>query len=115
MDVANVFVSLGVKDHAAGCDWWSAVLGRRSDRRPMPSCCEWDLTDSVLFQVLDNPIEGAVNTVSLRLDDLQSEIARLRMAGIAVGDPEPVPGFETLRISTLADPDGNTLNLLGGE
>lgn len=50
MDVANVFVPLEVKDHAAGCDWWSGVLGRRPDRRPMPSCCEWDLTDSVLLE-----------------------------------------------------------------
>lgn len=115
MDVANVFVSLGVKNHAAGCDWWSTVLGRGPDRRPMPSCCEWDLTHTVLFQVLDNPKEGAVDTVSLRLPDLESEIERLRSAGIAVGDPQAVPGFDTLRIATLADPDGNTLNLLGGE
>lgn len=115
MDVAHVFVSLGVKNHAPGCDWWSTVLGRGPDRRPMPSCCEWDLTDTVLFQVLDNPKEGAVDTVSLRLPDLESEVERLRSAGIAVGDPQAVPGFDTLRIATLADPDGNTLNLLGGE
>ncbi len=115
MDVANVFVSLGVKDHAAGCDWWSKVLGRGPDRSPMPSCCEWDLTDSVLLQVLDNPKEGAVDTVSLRLPDLEGEIKRLCAAGIAVGEPQAVPGFTTLRIATLTDPDGNTLNLLGGQ
>ena len=43
MDVANIFVSIGVSDHAIGCDWWSTALGRGPDRRPMPSCCECDL------------------------------------------------------------------------
>lgn len=115
MRVANVFVSIGVADHPAGCAWWSTVIGREPDRRPMPSCCEWDLTDTVLFQVLDNPRQGAANVVSLRLDDLDAEIARLQSEGIPIEDPEKVPGFDTLRIATLTDPDGNILNLLGGE
>ncbi len=114
MDVATVFVSIGVLDHAVGCDWWSTVLGRGPDRRPMPSCCEWDLTDTVLFQVLDNPKLGVVDVVSFRLSDLDAEVARLRGKGFSIDDPENVPGFDTLRIATIADPDGNTLNLLGG-
>ena len=114
MKVANVFISIGVADHPAGCAWWSTLIGRTSDRRPMPSCCEWDLTDSVLFQVLDNPKQGAVDTVSLRLGDLDAEIARLRGAGLSIDEPEKVPGFDTLRMAAFADPDGNTVNLLGG-
>ena len=115
MDVANVFVSIGVTDHTTGCVWGSTLIGREPDRCPMPSCCEWDLTDTVLFQVLDNPKQGAVDTVSLRVGDLDDEIARLRREGFVIGDPEKVPGFDTLRIAILADPDGNTVNLLGGE
>lgn len=114
MGVANVFVSIGVADHPAGCAWWSTALGRGPDRRPMPSCCEWDLTDTVRFQVLDNPRQGAVDIVSLRLNDLDAEIAQLRGEGLPIDDPENVPGFDTLRIAVLTDPDGNTLNLLGG-
>ncbi|WP_439533453.1 VOC family protein [Polymorphobacter sp.] len=115
MKVANIFVSIGVADHSAGCAWWSTVIGREPDRRPMPSCCEWDLTDTVLFQVLDNPKQGTVDIVSLRVGDLNAEISRLRDAGFSIDEPEQVSGFDTLRIATLADPDGNTLNLLGGE
>lgn len=115
MGVAHVFVSIGVADHPAGCARWSTVLGRRPDRRPMSSCCEWDLTDTVLFQVLDNPRQGAVDIVPLRLDDLDAEIARLQRGSLPIDHPEKVPGFDTLRIATLTDTDGNTLNLLGGE
>lgn len=42
-------------------------------------------------------------------------IARLQSEGIPIEDSEKVPGFDTLRIATLTDPDGNTLNPLGGE
>lgn len=115
MDVSNVFVSVGASNHEISCEWWSTALGRGPDRKPMPSCYEWDLTDRVFFQVLDNPEQGAVDTVSLRLANLEAEVARLREAGIAVEDPQAVPGFDTLRMTQLRDPDGNTLNLLGGE
>ena len=115
MDVANVFVTLGVTAHVAGCQWRSAALGRRPDRSPMPGCCEWDLSDHVLFQMLDNPKDGAVDTVSLRLLNLETGIERLRDTGIAVGNPPPISGFDTLRIATLTVPDGNTLNLLEEE
>lgn len=114
MNVANVFISIGVADHPASCAWWSTLIGRGPDRRPMPSCCEWDLTGSVLLQVLDNPKQGAVDTISLRLDDLDAEITRLRREGLSIDEREKVPGFDTLRIATIADPDGNTINLLGG-
>ena len=115
MQIANVFVSIGVTDHTAGCAWWSTLIGREPDRRPMPSCCEWDLADTVLFQVLDNPKQGAVDIVSIRVGNLDSEIARLRGEGFTIDEPAKVPGFATLRIATFTDPDGNTVNLLGGE
>lgn len=115
MGVANVFVSIGVADHPAGCAWWSTILGREPDRFSMPSCCEWNLADTVLFQGLDKPSHGVINIVTLRLDDLNAEITRLRGEGLPIGDTAKVPGFDTFRIAALTDPDGNTLNLLGGE
>ena len=115
MHVTDVFVSIGVTDHKAGCAWWSQLIGREPDRHPMPSCCEWDLVGGVLFQVLDNPKEGAVDIVSWRVNDLDSEITRLREIGLDIAEPEAVPGFDTLQIVTFVDPYGNTINLLGGE
>lgn len=56
-----------------------------------------------------------VADVSLRLDELDAKIARLQSEGVPIEDPEKVPGFVTLRLATLTDPDGNTLNPLGIE
>lgn len=114
MNVVNVFISIGVADHPANYAWWSTLIGCGPDRRPVPSCCKWDLSGSVLLQVLDNPKQGAVDTVSLRLDDLDAEITRLRREGLSIDEPKKVPRFDTLRIATFPDPDGNTVNLLGG-
>lgn len=114
MRVETVFVSIGAKDHRAQCAWWSALIGRKPERRPMPSCCEWDLAPGVLFQVLDNPSGGAVDVVSLRIADLDAEIARLRGEGIEPPAPRKVEGFDALYWTRLRDPEGNEVNLLEG-
>jgi hypothetical protein len=53
-----------------------------------------------------------VANVWLRLDDLNAKIVRLQSEGIPIEDPEKVPGFDSLRIVTLTDPDVSTLNPL---
>lgn len=113
MKVDHVFLSLNAADFAAQTDWWAKLIGRRPDREPMPSCREWDLAPSVLFQVLDDP-KADRTAVSLRIDNLDAEIARLREAGIEVPDPQEVEGFDSLRWAAFPDPEGNSVNLLEG-
>lgn len=114
MKVDHVFVSIGAADFAAQSDWWRRLIGRHWDREPMPSCHEWSLTDDVLFQVLDSDEGRGGATVTLRVPDLDAEIARLKDAGIAVPEPVTVEGFETLRYAQFADPEGNAVGLLDG-
>ncbi len=113
MNVTDIFVSINARDFDAQTAWWTTLIGRDPDRKPMPSCREWDLAPAVLFQVLDSPDNGPTD-VSLRIDNLAAEIARLRKANIDVPDPEKVEGFDTLRLSAFTDPEGNKVNLLEG-
>ncbi len=113
MNVTDIFISINARDFDAQTAWWTTLIGREPDRRPMPSCREWDLAPSVLFQVLDSPENGQTD-VSLRLEDLEVENTRLRKAGVRLPDPEKVEGFESLRWSAFADPEGNKVNLLEG-
>lgn len=78
----------------------------------MPGCREWDLTKSVLFQVLDG--EGPATAVTLAVDDIDHERARLSAVGIEVGPASPVRGFDTLRFVRFTDPEGNEVGLLDG-
>ena len=113
MNVSDVFLSINARDFDAQVAWWTTLLGRDPDRRPMPSCREWDIARVVLFQVLDSPDDARV-TVSLRIEELASEIERLRRRGLDVPDPRRIEGFDSLRLSAFADPEGNTVNLLEG-
>ncbi|WP_324752033.1 VOC family protein [Roseovarius sp. Pro17] len=113
MNIQDIFLSINARNFDAQTAWWTIFIGRAPDRKPMPSCQEWDLTPSVLFQVLDSPDNGPTD-VSLRIDDMDKEIARLRKVGVDVPDPQDVEGFDTLRWSAFTDPEGNKVNLLEG-
>ncbi len=114
MKVENVFVSVNAADFIGTSHWYARLLERTWDRDPMPSCHEWDLAGSVLFQVLDNPEGAGSATVTLRIDDLDRKIEQLRANEIDVPSPAPVQGFDTLRFCRFSDPEGNTVGLLEG-
>jgi len=115
MRVNSVFLSINADDFEAQTKWWETLIGRPFDRQPMPSCHEWSLRDSVIFQVLEDMNELGKATVTLHVDDLDAEISRLRAGGINAPDAERVEGFETLRFASWKDPEGNTVGLLDGE
>ena len=116
MKIHKIFVSINAIDFGTMSDWWSTLLDRSWDREPMPSCHEWDLTPSVLFQVLDNPEGGEDKaTVTLHVTDLDAERARLISQGIVIPGPEKVEGFTTLRYLSFEDPEGNRVGMLDGE
>lgn len=106
MKVKDIFLSINARDFDAQTAWWTTFICRDPDRHPMASCREWDLAPAVLFQVLDGP-KDARTTVSLRIEGMDVEIARLRKAGVDVPDPARVDGFDTLRWSAFTDPEGN--------
>ena len=80
----------------------------------MPSCHEWELTDDILFQVLDSPEGSGGTSVSMHVPDVDAQIKRLSTVGIKVPEPVKVEGFANLRYSEFADPEGNIVGLLDG-
>lgn len=115
MKINHIFISTNADDFAAQSDWWTKLIDRRWDREPMPSCHEWQLTDDVLFQVLDSDDGHGGATVTLHVPDLDAEIERLKDLGIEVPEPVKVEGFDTLRFTQFDDPEGNTVGLLDGK
>lgn len=111
----HIFLSINAVDFTAQSDWWSKLIGRRWDRVPMPSCHEWQLTDDILFQVLDSAGKHGGATVSMHVADLDAQIKRLAEVGINVPEPVMVEGFDTLRFAEFSDPEGNTVGLLDGQ
>lgn len=115
MNVDHVYVTIMTKSHHELVSWWTTALGRRFVRMPVPNCREWDLTSSVIFQVIDGSSVPGKTEVALHVDDVDRERERLIAAGIDVTAPTLVDGFQALRLAQVRDPDGNRLSLLSGK
>lgn len=115
MQIENIFVSVNARDFDGLSQWYAKLLERAWDKQPNPSCHEWELTGSVLFQVLDNPDAAGRAVVTIRTNELDEHVDRLRGAGVELPDPVNVDGFDTLRFAQFADPEGNTVGLLEGK
>lgn len=89
-------------------DWYTRLLDRRPDARPMPGLIEWHLTDTFGLQVWSEPDRAGHSTVVLQETDLDAAAAHATGAGIDHDGPRPGGGA---RILPLTDPDGNRVVL----
>lgn len=99
-----------VSDGSAAEAWYSRVLGRGPDDRPMPGLLEWHLGDSFGLQVWAEPGRAGHSSVVIGVDDLDREARRLDASGI--DNPGPQPGGGQ-RILVVEDPDGNRVVFAG--
>jgi catechol 2,3-dioxygenase-like lactoylglutathione lyase family enzyme len=91
-------------------DWYTRLLGRGPDERPMPGLIEWHLGDAYGLQVWSEPDRAGRSSVVLEETDLDEAAAHAAGVGIANDGPQPGGGA---RIVQLADPDGNRVVLTG--
>jgi predicted enzyme related to lactoylglutathione lyase len=115
MNIDHIYVTIMAGSHANQIDWWTRALGRTFDRVPVPSCREWDLSSSVIFQVIEGASESGKTEVALHVYDVDKERGRLAASGIQLEEPQLVPGFSALRWAQVKDPEGNRLSLLSGQ
>jgi catechol 2,3-dioxygenase-like lactoylglutathione lyase family enzyme len=108
MDLQKAYTVLLTADLAAAEEWYTKLLGRRPDHRPMGTMVQWELSDGGGVALsTDDEIAGR-GVMFLVVDDVAAERRRLQDLGIVLGD-----GIEG-DYSTLAqvrDPDGNLLTL----
>jgi catechol 2,3-dioxygenase-like lactoylglutathione lyase family enzyme len=86
--------------------WYTKLLGRAPDNRPMDSLVQWEFTDQGgLGLSTDEEIAGK-GVMFLIVDDVAAERRRLQGLGITLGDD--IEGdYSTL--AQVRDPDGNRL------
>ncbi len=91
-------------------DWYSRLLGRGPDVRPMPGLLEWHLGDAYGLQVWSETDRAGWSSVVLEETDLDEAAAHATEVGIAHDGPLPGGGA---RILPLVDPDGNRVVFTG--
>jgi catechol 2,3-dioxygenase-like lactoylglutathione lyase family enzyme len=108
MNMQKIYTALLTADLAAAESWYTKLLGRGPDHRPMDTMVQWELFDQGgLVLSSDDEIAGR-GVVFLIVDDVAAERRRLQGLGIVLG------GDINGDYSTLAqvrDPDGNMVTL----
>ncbi len=108
MKLQKIYTSLLTADLVAAEGWYTKLLGRGPDYRPMDTLVQWELFDQGgLMLSISNEIAGK-GVMFLYVDNIPAERRRLQGLGIALGDD--IPGdYSTL--AQLRDPDGNLITL----
>lgn len=108
MTVQKVYTSLLVADMAAGEAWYTKLLGRGPDHRPMDTLVQWELFDQGGLMLSSSEEIAGHGVFFLYVDDLAAERRRLEGVGIALGND--IEGdYSTL--AQVRDPDGNLITL----
>jgi hypothetical protein len=78
----------------------------------MSNVAEWRLTENGWVQLFVDGERAGKSFFNLAASDLDKHIDALRGRGFTAGEIQDAR--RGVRISTVEDPDGNTLNFIGG-
>ena len=108
MNLQKTYTALLTADLAAAESWYTKLLGRGPDHRPMDTLVQWELFDHGGVMLSTSEEIAGRGAMFLYVDDLAAERRRLQGLGIALGD-EMQGDYSTL--AQVRDPDGNLLTL----
>jgi catechol 2,3-dioxygenase-like lactoylglutathione lyase family enzyme len=108
MKLQKIYSALLTKDLAAAESWYTKLLGRGPDYRPMETLIQWDLFAQGGLQLATDDDLARNGALFLVVGDVATERRRLRELGISLGDD--IQGdYSTL--AQVSDPDGNQITL----
>jgi hypothetical protein len=108
MPLHAIFAQLSCSDLGASAGWFSRLFGRGPDAEPMAGLAEWHHGGAAALQLHENAANAGCGVLTLVVDDLDGERARLQEAALG---PGPVEEADYTRIVRLRDVDGNLVVL----
>jgi glyoxylase I family protein len=91
--------------------WYEKLFGRPADNNPMPVLIEWQVVPGAWVQVFADDERAGSGLLNFAVDDLAAHVGEAAERGLAPGDIEGVS--KGVELSTLKDPDGNLIRLIG--
>jgi catechol 2,3-dioxygenase-like lactoylglutathione lyase family enzyme len=108
MKLQRIYCALLTSDLAAAESWYTKLLGRGPDYRPMQTLIQWDLFAQGGLQLATDENLAGNGALFLVVGDIKTERQRLRGLGISLSDD--IQGdYSTL--AQVRDPDGNQVTL----
>ena len=109
MNLQKGYTALLTADLAAAESWYTKLLGRGLDFRPMETMVQWDLFDQGGLQLsTDDEIAGR-GVAFLVVDDVAAERRRLHRVWASCSATTSRGDYSTL--AQVRDPDGNLFTL----
>jgi glyoxylase I family protein len=112
MAIDHVLAVIPVADITASAVWYERLFDIEPTNRPMPNLVEWRLTDNGWVQVFVDADRAGRSFFNVAVDDLDKQLEDLRGRGFTPGAIQEAT--KGVRISTIEDLDGNTINFIGG-
>jgi catechol 2,3-dioxygenase-like lactoylglutathione lyase family enzyme len=108
MNLKKLYVILHASDLAAAEAWYTKLLGRGPDNRPMPTLVQWELADGAGLGLSTDDLIAGEGMAFLVVEDVAAERRRLGSLGVVLGD-DMEGDYSTL--AQVRDPDGNLITL----
>jgi glyoxylase I family protein len=112
MSIEHVLAVVPVTDVQRSRTWYETLFGRAADNNPMPNLVEWQVVPGGWVQVFADDEHAGSTVVNFAVQDLDAHIDELRRRGLDPG--EIVAANKGVHLSSLTDPDGNNIWLIGG-
>ncbi|MEZ0049923.1 glyoxylase I family protein [Mycobacterium sp. MAA66] len=112
MSIEHVLAVIPVADLERSQRWYESLFGRAADNNPMPNLVEWQLVTGGWVQVFIDDQRAGSTLVNFAVEDLAAYIDELKQRALEPG--AVVEANKGVRLSTIVDPDGNTIRLIGG-
>ncbi len=108
MSVTHAFAGIAVSDYEAAVPWYERLLGRPPDMLPHETEAAWQLTGGGWLYVVEDSARAGGGLLTLLVEDLDEELARIAERGIEVGEIITMPG--KARKADFDDPEGNRIS-----
>ena len=111
MTIEHVLAVVPVSDIDVAAAFYEKLFGRPADNNPMPVLVEWQVVPGGWVQVFIDEERAGSGLVNFAVDDLAEQIRVARENGLEPGEIEGAN--KGVELSTLNDPDGNVIRLIG--
>jgi catechol 2,3-dioxygenase-like lactoylglutathione lyase family enzyme len=108
MNPQRIYTAFLTADLAAAENWYTKLIGRGPDHRPMSTLVQWELFDRGGLMLSSSDEIAGKGVMFLYVDDLAAERRRLQRLGITLG--KNIPG-DYSSLAQVRDPDGNLITL----
>ncbi len=108
MIVQGIYACLSTQDMSRSVSFYTRLMGREPDERPMPNMVQWRNMQGAGLQLWHEPANAEHCRTTIVVPVMATERLRLEEAGVELG---PDLAGDWGIIVQIADPDGNQVTL----